>query len=73
MMSFALGGIGMVLFWLIIVALAILAIRGLLGLNSRSDDTRQTAAEILARRYAAGDITREEFEQRRQELGEARV
>ncbi len=71
MMNFGLGSIGMVLVWLVIVAVAVFAIRGLITLSGRNDEPRQSASEILKRRYAAGEITGEEFQLRRKELDDA--
>lgn len=68
------GGLTIVLFWGGLLALIVLAVRGLTGGNQRqrSDPTDFTtsvgALEILQTRYAKGEITREEFEQIRNDL-----
>jgi putative membrane protein len=70
----SLWGIGMMLmmlvFWGLVVAGLVLALRWLLsqGRESRSD----SALEILRQRYARGEINREEFEAKRRDLSEAR-
>ena len=69
MMGFGFGGFGMILFWLIIVAIAVLAIRGLINQEGRHSELNQSASEILKRRYAAGEISREEFQRLQRELG----
>ncbi len=57
-----LGGLGTLAFWgAIVVGLALLA-----GGGGR----RQSALDVLKRRYAAGEITREQYQQIRQDLKE---
>jgi putative membrane protein len=61
--------LAMILFWIGILALIVLGIRWLL---QHGDASRQDGAadplRILERRFAAGEIDREEFEQRRRAL-----
>ncbi len=57
-----LGGLGTLAFWgAIVVGLALLA-----GGSGR----RQSTLDVLKRRYAAGEITREQYQQIRQDLKE---
>jgi putative membrane protein len=59
-------GIGMLLFWGLIVALVLVLVR---ALGSRSGDERhRTPLDILRERYAKGEIDKAEFEQKRREL-----
>ena len=64
-------GIGMLLFWgLIIVAIALL-VRGF-GARPAAGEPRlreKTALDILRERYAKGEIDKTEFEQKRGDLG----
>lgn len=68
------GGLMMVLFWGGLIAVIVLAVRGLSGSSQRQISDRNervspvTALEILQARYAKGEITREEFEQIRDDL-----
>ena len=69
------GGLTMVLFWGGLIALIVLAVRGLTGSGypSRSGELPERRAtpdalEILKTCYAKGEITREEFEQIRKDL-----
>lgn len=68
------GGLMMVLFWGGLLALIVLAVRGLSGSGqSRSHDTQErtsapAALEILKTRYAKGEITQAEFETIRKDL-----
>jgi putative membrane protein len=56
----------MILFWILIIVVVVLGIRWLLGQSkeSRSD----SALEILRRRYARGEIEKEEFETKKRDL-----
>ena len=60
------GGIWMVIFWGAIIWLVIWGVGQLSGGGRRSEDT---PLEIARTRYARGDITREQFEQIRRDLG----
>ncbi len=68
------GSLMMIAFWGGLIALIVLAVRGLTG-SGRRDSAPQppaqiepTALEILKIRYARGEITSEEYEQMRQTL-----
>jgi putative membrane protein len=52
----------MVVFWGAVVALTVWAVR---SARTRSSESRSGALDILERRFAAGEIDREEFEARR--------
>ncbi len=69
------GGLMMVVFWGGLIALIVLAVRGLTGsgYQSRSGELPElrvtpNALEILKTRYAIGEISQEEFEQIRKDL-----
>lgn len=55
----------MILFWTAVFVVIILAIR---TLSTRASPTTQTPLELLERRFAAGEIDREDFEERKQLL-----
>lgn len=60
------GGMGMILFWLLLVGLFIVVVTSLL--NSSRDvkrDVEQDPILILEARFARGEIDEREFEQRR--------
>lgn len=59
----------MFLFWIGVILLAIAVARGLFPGERRSSE--QVALEVLQRRYAAGEISAEEYEQARRVLGGA--
>jgi len=73
MMGFGLGGVGMVLFWLLVIAVAILVIGRLSDRNDRYREPDKTPSQILKQRFAAGEISRREYRRRRHELMDHRV
>lgn len=74
------GGVGMVLFWVLMIVLVVWLVRALTGADSRGSDAsgamqsgagnsdRPSALEILQARYARGEINREEYETIRADL-----
>jgi putative membrane protein len=67
MMGFGGGGLlHMILLWAGLIALAVWLVRSLLRSVNRSADARESsslsAREILARRYARGEINHEEYQ-----------
>ncbi len=69
------GGIGMLLFWgVIIVLLGLFAWSFVGGLStqspSRSPSSGSTALDVLKERYAKGEISKDEYEQRKKTLAE---
>jgi putative membrane protein len=62
------GGVMMLLFWATIILLVVWAVRSVFP--SQRQNERESAVEILKRRYAAGEISQAEYEQARKALGE---
>ncbi|MBZ4686383.1 MAG: putative rane protein [Clostridia bacterium] len=66
------GGIGMILWWVIVVGLIVAIIYGLGGLGRKNynvpNQPPQSPLEILKSRYAKGEITKEEFREMKKEL-----
>lgn len=67
------GGWGFgILFWIVIAAMVVLAIGWAVWQRTeRPHDgsaSRETPMEILQRRYARGDMSKEEYEQKRRDL-----
>ncbi|MCL4798899.1 MAG: SHOCT domain-containing protein [Burkholderiales bacterium] len=66
------GGLGMLVFWgLVIVGVVVLARWLFTGSSSgiAAPVRGKTALDILGERYAKGEIGKEEFEQKRRDLG----
>lgn len=61
-----LGGLGRLIFWGALIVGAVLVVR-LLGAVPWRDD-RTSPLDMLKRRYASGEITREQYEQMRRDL-----
>lgn len=61
-----LGWIFMVLFWGTVAVGAVVAVRWLLG--QQPGRREEKPLDILKRRYAAGELSREEYERMRREL-----
>ena len=64
-------GIGMLLFWALIIAAIVMLGRGFGGRpgGSESRVLERTPLDILGERYAKGEIDKGEFEQKRRDLG----
>lgn len=65
--GFGFGGGFMWIVWILIIVAIFALLRGVSG-SGRGTSSSDTPMEILKKRYANGEITGEEFEQRRREL-----
>lgn len=64
-----LGGLAMLIFWGALIVGAVLVVRLLGGqANGSTPASPVTPLDILKRRYASGEITREQYEQMRKDL-----
>jgi putative membrane protein len=62
MMGFGMIG-GMLIFWIILIILAVFLVRGLFQNNQRNlADQPLSARQILEQRYARGEINREQYQ-----------
>jgi len=61
------GWIFMIIFWGLIVLGLIFLIRWLVG-TTKSPKVEESALDILKKRYARGEIGKEEFEQKKKDL-----
>ena len=62
-------GIGMVIFWILVIILIVALLRRVLGAD-RDKRQAKSALEILRERYASGEINKEEYEQKKHDLGD---
>ena len=65
MMGWFGGGIVMIVFWAIFIALIVWVVREIGDKNSRSSSN---ALDILKERYAKGEISKEEFESKKKDI-----
>ncbi len=61
------GWIYMVVFWAVIITAVVYLVK-IIGRKSGSEVWHEAPLDILKRRYATGEITREEFERMKDEL-----
>jgi len=63
-------GLGMLLFWVVVIALGVWLFRWLAeeSRGRRGPEGRDSALDILRERYARGEISREEFDDRKKGL-----
>lgn len=65
--------LGMLLFWVAIIVLAVLLIKALFSTGKStakpSEQKESSALEVLELRYSRGEITREQFVQMKKDLG----
>lgn len=62
------GGIGMILWWALIILAVVALIRWVTG-TPKGGSRGKSAKEILEERYARGEISKAEFEEKRKDLG----
>ncbi|MBI2831035.1 MAG: SHOCT domain-containing protein [Chloroflexi bacterium] len=69
--GFGLGGgfmgFGMILFWGLVIWAIVALVRGTTG-SAGSRSGADSALDVLKRRYAQGDISKEEYEQKKKDL-----
>jgi len=57
----------MFFWWFLIIALIVIVVRALISSN-KQNTTADTPMDILKRRYANGEIDKEEFEERKKDM-----
>jgi putative membrane protein len=58
----AFGGLTMIIFWVAVIVGIVLLVRSLASSEKSGGSAQEPAVEILRKRYARGEISREEFE-----------
>ncbi len=70
-LAMALGGLATLAFWGAVIVGIVLVVRTLMGASGRSPGPeRDSALDVLKRRYAAGELTREQYDEMRRVLEE---
>ncbi len=70
-MGYGIWGILGLIFWILVIIGLVLLIKYLWeggGIGSGAKKEQESALEILKRRYARGDISKEEFEEKKKDL-----
>ncbi|MGC9092241.1 MAG: SHOCT domain-containing protein [Bacteroidota bacterium] len=62
------GWFMMVLFWILVIIGVVLLVRWIGLQNKASMTEKESALEILKKRYAKGEISKEEFEEKKKDL-----
>lgn len=63
------GGGFMWIFWLLVIVVIVAAVKAMMGSNTQRDASeKDSALSILEKRYARGEIDREEYQEKRREL-----
>jgi putative membrane protein len=65
--GWGMGWIFMIIFWGLVVVSLVFLIRWLVGM-SKTTKVEESALDILKKRYARGEINKEEFEQKKRDL-----
>jgi putative membrane protein len=63
------GWIMMLLFWGLLIAGIVVLVRALASRSVFGQPSYDSALEVLRRRYAAGEITKDQFEEMKRTLG----
>lgn len=58
------GGFMMILWWALIIIGIVLLVKWISDQKSRTNEKGDSALEVLKRRYANGEISKEEFEEK---------
>lgn len=67
---FGFGGPIMWIFWILVIAVIVWAVRAAFGTGSHSEEKKKSALEVLRERYAKGEIDREEYAQKSKDLNQ---
>ena len=62
------GGVAMIIFWIIIIILIVVLVKFIATQSSVRTERKETPIEIIKRRYASGEIDKEEYEQKKKDL-----
>lgn len=69
-MHFGFGGFGMILFWVAAIAVIVILVKVLSDSSRNRESKAKNPLDTLKNRYATGEITRDEFEEKKRDLAE---
>jgi len=72
-MGFGYGGIYMIIFWGFVVVAIFYLLKTMTGGPSSGKEKPESAEEVLAKRFASGEMTKEEFEEAMEVLKKHRL
>jgi len=61
-------GLGGIVLWLVIAAIVVVIIVAIVGGSKTSTEGRETPLDILKKRYAQGEISKQEFEKMKKDV-----
>jgi putative membrane protein len=61
------GGIFMILFWILVIIGVVILIKFVVGVR-KHDEEHESPLDVLKKRYARGEINKEEFEEKKKDL-----
>ncbi|MFA6055365.1 MAG: SHOCT domain-containing protein [Thermodesulfovibrionales bacterium] len=67
-MGFGFGRLFMIVFWVLLILGIVYLVKMIAGSAKKKGETTETALDILKKRYARGEINKEEFEKRKNDL-----
>lgn len=67
-MHFGFGGLGMILFWVLVIAAIFVLVKVISGSSGDGKSGSENTLDVLKKRYAAGELSRDDFERMKREL-----
>lgn len=62
-MGLGFGGGFMIFFWILVLVIVIFLIRSVIGNSKQETELRESAEDVLKKRFARGEMSQKEFEE----------